>query len=90
MLVTVNVTYPLPLYDVEPLNPVPDVFSVRVPNVPPNYTPDIVLFANIVFDTVPESPVVITVPLVAGNVMVVVPAAYTGTSVTVPDVEPGI
>jgi len=63
------------LYDVDPDSPTPDVLSVRVPNVPPSYTPDIVLFASIVFDTVPESPVVMSVPLVAGNVIVVVPAA---------------
>jgi len=74
LLATVNVTYPLPLYDVDPESPMPDVFSVRVPNVPPSYTPEIVLLASIVFDTVPESPVVINVPLVAGSVMVVVPA----------------
>jgi len=37
--------------------------------------PEIVLLASMVFVTVPESPVVTTVPVVAGKVMVVVPAA---------------
>ena len=40
-------------------------------------------------DTVPLSPVVTTVPVVAGSVMVVVPAVAAGWTVTVPDVAPG-
>jgi hypothetical protein len=46
--------------------------------------------AIIVLVTVPVSPVVTTVPVVAGRVIVVVPAAAAVTRVTVPDVEPAI
>jgi hypothetical protein len=38
--------------------------------------------------TVPESPVVTTVPVVAGRVIVVVPAAAEASKLVVPDVEP--
>jgi hypothetical protein len=44
--------------------------------------------ANIVLVTVPVSPVVITVPEIAGNVIVVVPAIAEGIKVVVPDVDP--
>jgi hypothetical protein len=46
--------------------------------------------ASIVLVTVPESPVVMIVPVVAGIVRTVpVPTAAVGISCTVPDVEPG-
>jgi len=44
--------------------------------------------ANMALVTVPESPDVITVPVVAGNVIVVVPATAAGCNVTVPEVDP--
>jgi hypothetical protein len=74
--------------EVEPLNLIPvlpktgNTESTAVVPVP-------VVLANIVVVTVPESPVVTTVPVVAGNVMVVVPAVAVGWRVTVPDVAPG-
>lgn len=48
-----------------------------------------ILPASIAFVTVPVSPVVTTVPDVAGRVIVVVPAIATGWSSTVPELEPG-
>jgi hypothetical protein len=50
----------------------------------------IVSFAIIVEVTVPVSPDVISVPVVAGIVIAVVPAVAAGVTVIVPDVEPGI
>jgi len=49
----------------------------------------IVSLAIIVLVTVPESPVVTTVPVVAGKVIVVDPATALGCNVIVPDVDPG-
>jgi hypothetical protein len=45
--------------------------------------------ASIVLVTVSVSPVVITVPVVAGSVMVVVPAVAVGVKTIVPEVAPG-
>lgn len=46
--------------------------------------------ANMVFVTVPVSPVVIIVPVVAGIVKIVpVPATAVGISCTLPEVDPG-
>ena len=47
-----------------------------------------ILPANIVFVTVPVSPVVITVPAVAGKLIAVVPATAGAVNVTAPLVEP--
>jgi hypothetical protein len=44
--------------------------------------------ANMVLVTVPESPVVTTLPVVAGSVMVLVPAVPVATRLMVPEVEP--
>jgi hypothetical protein len=44
--------------------------------------------ASIVFVTVPVSPVVTTVPVVAGNVIVLVPAEEGTAKVIVPELEP--
>ena len=84
-----------PLYEV-PESPVP---IVRVLRLEPNEIPDIVLFdnfafaiepASIVLVTVPVSPVVTIVPVVAGIVRIVpVPTAAVGTNWTVPLVLPG-
>ena len=46
-------------------------------------------FCIMVVVTVPVSPVVISVPVVAGRVIVVVPAVEAGCNVTVPLVLPG-
>ena len=85
-----------PLYD--PVSkPSPNEREFRLE---PSATPEIVLFdnlllailpANIALVTVPESPVVINVPDVAGSVIwVAPPATAAGVSVIVPDVAPGI
>jgi hypothetical protein len=50
----------------------PDTAMVNTPSVPPNDTPEMVLFANMPLVMLPEVPVVITVPDV-GIVMFVVP-----------------
>jgi hypothetical protein len=45
--------------------------------------------ANIALVTVPVSPVVITVPVTGGKVIVLVPAIAVGCKIIVPEVEPG-
>ena len=78
-----------------PLNPVPIVSTLRFE---PNATPEIVELSNlelaidpasIVLLTVPVSPEVTTVPVVAGNVITVpVPAIAAGITCIVPEVAP--
>ena len=71
------------------LTPVNDCVALARPNeilVVPTLK---LLFANIVFETVPLSPEVTTVPVVAGNVIVFVPAIAVGCTVIVPLVAPG-